>query len=523
MAITSQFPSAPRAAVVGASGYIGTNLVPRLVERGMRVRAVARSPEVLAARGWVDVELATADVLMPDTLAAALRDVDIAYYLVHCMRAGDDFEAIERAGAENFARAAARAGVERIVYLGGLIPRGADSKHLLSRQLTGDLLRAGPVPVTELRAGIIVGPGCASFEIIRDLVNHLPVMVTPRWVRSKSPPIALDNVLEYLIGVAEHEEAAGKTYDIAGPEMLSYEDLLLQYGEHVGKRPCIIAVPVLNPRLSSYWLWLITAVPTSTARALVEGLKLHIEADDSAICALVPQRLLTYREAVAAVFDTERRNAVASRWTEGALMYRDYNPDYAYYAKRDGAFYDAEASPQTVWEQVASIGGDNGYFFADFLWRIRETMDWAMGGPGRNRGRRHPTELRVGDTVDSWRVIGVEPPRRLSLAFGMKAPGAAVLEFEIKPIDEQFTRITLTAYWHPAGVWGILYWLAFTPSHFVVFNGMARAIAARAEQAERFKRTDPIEVEPARDTAGSISRSTGSERPTGAVQVTRPK
>jgi uncharacterized protein YbjT (DUF2867 family) len=491
---TSISPIAPRVAVVGASGYIGTNLVSRLIERGMRVRAVARSREVLAARAWSDVELAAADVLKPETLHSALEDIDIAYYLVHCMRAGDDFEVIERAGAENFARAAARAGVKRIVYLGGLIPRGADSKHLLSRRLTGDLLRVGQVPVTEIRAGIIVGPGCASFEIIRDLVNHLPVMITPRWVRSKSPPIALDNVLEYLIGVAQHDEAAGEIYDVAGPEMLSYEDLLRQYGEHVGKRPRIIPVPVLSPRLSSYWLWLISAVPTSTARALVEGLKLHIEADDSAIRTLVPQRLLSYREAVAAVFDTEQHNAVATRWTEGALMYRNYNPNYAYYAKRDGAFYVAKASPEAVWQQVTSIGGDNGYFFADFLWTIREAIDWALGGPGRNRGRRHPTELRVGDAIDSWRVIGVEAPRRLSLAFGMKAPGAAVLEFEITPIDETFTRITLTAYWHPAGVWGIIYWLGFSPSHFIIFRGMVRAIAERAQEAERFKRPATVEA-----------------------------
>ena len=478
-------PTSLRVAVIGASGYIGTNLVPRLVERGMHVRAVARSREVLAARGWPGVELTAADVLKPETLDVALQDIDIAYYLVHCMRAGDDFEAIEQAGADNFAEAAARAGVKRIIYLGGLIPHGADSKHLLSRRLTGDRFRAGSVPVTEIRAGIIVGPGCASFEIIRDLVNHLPLMITPRWVRSTSPPIALDNLLEYLIGVAQHEEAAGKVYDVAGPEMLSYEDLLRPYGEHVGKHPWIIAVPVLSPRLSSYWLRLITAVPTSTARALIEGLKLHIEADDSAIRALIPQRLLTYREAVAAVFETEQRNAVAARWTEGALMYRDYNPDYAYYAKRDGAFYIAKASPEAVWKQVTSIGGDNRYFFANALWTIRETIDWAVGGPGRNRGRRHPTELRIGDTVDSWRVIEVEPPRRLSLAFGMKAPGAAVLEFQVKPVDEHRTQINLTAYWHPAGVWGLLYWFAFSPSHFLVFNGMVREIAERAEKAER--------------------------------------
>jgi len=478
-----------RVTVMGASGYIGTNLVPRLVERGMQVRAIARNREVLVARQWQNVELAAANVLDPDSLDAALADTDIAYYLVHCMRAGKYFEEIERKGAENFAQAAARNGVKRIIYLGGLIPAGADSKHLRSRQLTGALLRAGSVSVTELRAGIIVGPGSASFEIIRDLVNHLPLMITPRWVRSKSPPVALHNVLEYLIGVALNHEAAGQIYDVAGPEMLTYEELLRHYGEYVGKRPWIIAVPVLSPRLSSYWLWLITAVPTSTARALIDGLKLQIEADDRAIRKLVPQRLLTYREAVAEVFETEQRDAVAARWTEGALMYRNYNPDYAYYAKRDGADYIAKASPETVWTVVSSIGGKNRYFVANFLWTIRETIDWALGGSGRSRGRRHPTELRVGDTVDSWRVLEADPPKRLSLAFGMKAPGAAVLEFDIKPIDDQITRITLTAYWHPAGVWGMLYWFAFVPWHYIIFNGMVHKIAKLAEQAEKDKTT----------------------------------
>jgi len=471
----------PTVVVIGASGYIGTNLVPALAARGYRVRAVARSREVLAARRWPGVELAQADVLDTEALAAALTRQDIAYYLVHCMRAGDTFADMERQAAQNFANAAAGAGVKRIVYLGGLIPRRFDSKHLVSRQLTGEILRAGRVPVTELRAGIIVGPGCASFEIIRDLVNHLPIMVTPRWVRSKSPPIALSNVLTYLIEVADLDEAAGRVFDLAGPEELSYEDLMRQYGRAVGKRPVIFPVPVLSPRLSSYWLRLVTAVPTSTARALIDGLKLHIEADDSEIRRLVPQHLLTYREAVAEVFEAEQRNAVAAHWTEGALMYRDYNPNYAFYAMRASGAFVARASPAEVWAQVAAIGGANRYYAVNWLWSIRETMDWALGGPGRQRSRRHPSDVRVGDAIDSWRVIAAEPPRRLTLAFGMKAPGAGVLEFEVAPVDAEQTRITVTAYWHPAGVWGLLYWHAFAPSHFLVFHGMARAIAHRAE------------------------------------------
>jgi uncharacterized protein YbjT (DUF2867 family) len=472
------------AVVVGASGYIGTNLVPELLACGYRVRASARSREVLGARNWQNVELAAADVLKPETLDAALAGQDVAYYLVHCMRDGEDFAEIERRGAQNFAAAAARAGVKRIVYLGGLMPKDADSAHLLSRRLTGELLRAGVVPVTELRAGIIVGPGCASFEVIRDLVNHLPVMVTPKWVCSKSPPIALANVLTYLAGIATIPEAAGGIYDIAGPEILSYEELMRQYAEAIGKKPIILPVPVLSPRLSSVWLRLVTAVPTGTARALIDGLKLRIEADDRDIRRLIPQQLMNYREAVSAVFEVERRNAVASRWTEGALMYRDYNPNYAFYAKNSSASFVARASPDAVWKQVTSIGGDNRYYAAELLWKIRETMDWAIGGPGRTRGRRHPNDVRIGDTIDSWRVIGVDARRRLTLAFGMKAPGAGVLEFEVTSIDGEYTRITLTAYWHPAGVWGLIYWYAFAPSHGIIFHAMVREIALRAEVAE---------------------------------------
>jgi uncharacterized protein YbjT (DUF2867 family) len=477
--------------VIGASGYIGTNLVTELAARGFPVRAAARNVEMLAARQWKGVELAQADVLEPSTLEATLAGQDVAYYLVHCLRAGEHFEEAERRGAGNFAAAAARAGVKRIVYLGGLVPREADSKHLRSRRLTGEILRNGSVPVTELRAGIIVGPGCASFEIIRDLVNHLPLMVTPRWVESKSPPIALSNVLTYLIGVAERKEAAGRIFDIASPEMISYRELIRQFGKAVGKSPVIIPVPVLSPRLSSYWLWLVTAVPTSTGRALIDGLKLNIKADDRDIRKLIPQRLLTYKEAIQEVFEVEKRHAVAARWTEGALMYRNYNSDYAFYAKRESGSYFSRASPEAIWDQVVTIGGKNRYFVFNWLWGIRETIDWALGGPGRYRGRRHPHEVRVGDAIDYWRVIGADPPRRLTLAFGMKAPGAGVLEFDITPIGPAKTRITVTAFWHPAGAPGLIYWHAMAPFHAMIFNGMAREISNRAEHTERAFRTAP--------------------------------
>jgi uncharacterized protein YbjT (DUF2867 family) len=482
--------------VFGASSYIGSNLVPRLSGLGYRVRATARSPEVLEARGWKGVELVRADALKPDTLYAALAGVRFAYYLVHSMAAGKHFGRVEVEAAENFARAAAAAGVERVVYLGGLIPPDANSEHLLSRRDTGEVLRSCRVPVTEIRAGIIVGPGSAAFEVMRDLVLHLPVMLTPRWVRAKSPPIALDNLLEYMTRVLALPETSGRIYDAAGPETLTYEEMMREIARHAGKRPWIIPVPVLSPELSAYWLKFVTAVPTNVARALIGGLKHDFSADDAELRRLVPQRLLTFRESVEAALEAERQHAVPARWTEGAFVFRNCRMDYAYYAKRASGSAITSASPAAVWRVLSAIGGDNRYFYGNLLWKIREIIDWMVGGAGLKYGRRHPTDLRVGDTVDSWRVIGVEPGRRLTLMFGMKAPGAGVLEFDITREADRQTRITATAYWHPAGVWGLLYWYAMVPAHLFIFGGMTRAIARRAE----------AELPPVAQQAGSPGR-----------------
>lgn len=470
--------------VFGASGYIGGHLVPRLLAAGRTVRAVSRDVASLERKGWEDIERMSADALRPETLEPVLAGVDTAYYLVHSMNAGPDFGRLDLEAAENFSAAAARAGVRRIVYLGGLAPEDARSEHLLSRKETGDRLRAGPVPVIEIRAGIIVGPGSAAFEVIRDLVNALPAMVTPRWVRARTPPIALDNLLEYLLRIPEHEAAAGGIYDAAGPEELSYEELMRVFGELVGRKPVIVPVPLLSPTLSSYWLGLVTTVPTPVARALIGGLAHDIPANPEPLRALVPQELLSYREAIAAAFDAERRKAVAARWTEGALMYRNYRHDYAFYAKRASGSALSSASPAQAWGPVTAIGGKNRYYALDFLWTLRELADWLVGGPGMSRGRRDERELRVGDTVDSWQVIALEPERRLTLLFGMKAPGAGILEFELEPEGEG-TRITATAYWHPHGAWGLLYWYPLAPFHGAIFSRMTEAIARRAEAGEQ--------------------------------------
>jgi len=479
-------PAHPRFLVFGASGYVGTNLVPALLASGNgSVRAAARNRKVLEAQRWEGAELVEADALKPETLAAALAGIDVAYYLVHSMAAGKDFGRLDLEAAGHFANAAAAAGVKRIVYLGGLVPRGADSEHLTSRKETGDRLRSGTVPVTEIRAGVIVGPGSAAYEVIRDLVYHLPFMVAPKWVRSKSSPIALPNLLQYLLAVAMLPEAAGQIYDAGGPDYVSYEDMMRQFGGVVGRNPRILRVPVLTPRLSSYWLGLVTAVPANIARALIGGLKHDIPADDAELRRLVPQTLLSFRQSVEAALDAEQHNAVAARWTEGALMYRAYRPDYAYYAKRASGSAETGASASAVWRVVTSMGGANRYFYMNWIWTLREALDWLVAGPGFTRGRRDPVNVRLGDNIDYWTVIGVEPERRLTLHFGLRAPGSGILEFVLEPRDEGGTRLTETAYWHPQGVWGLLYWAVLVPFHLFIFKGMTRAMVRRAEAVER--------------------------------------
>ncbi len=475
--------------VLGASGYVGTHLVPFLTARGHTVRAAARRLDALQARAWPGVELVAADALDPASLDRALQGVRVAYYLVHSMAAGADFPQLDRDAATGFAAAAARAGVQRIVYLGGLLPSGGASAHLASRGETGDILRAGPVPVTELRAGVIIGPGSAAFEVIRDLVFHLPAMVTPKWVTSRSQPIALADVLEYLEQLPRIQAAAGGIYDVGGPEVLTYKQLMQQFGALVGRKPLIVPVPVLTPRLSSYWLNLVTAVPTNVARALIEGLEHDVLADNAAIQALIPLPLKTYREAARAAFEAEGAppdaDAGRGRWTDGSMLYRQNRPDFAFYAKRMQAEAQAQCGADALWAEVQAIGGANGYYYLDALWQVRGQLDRVLGGSGLTRGRRHPQELALGEAIDFWRVVALEPGHRLTLLAEMKLPGSAALGFEVLAQEGGRSKVVVTAYFHPAGVRGLLYWHALTPAHAVIFPGLAQAIVRRAEARAR--------------------------------------
>jgi uncharacterized protein YbjT (DUF2867 family) len=465
--------------VFGASGYIGTNLVEYLLAEGRSVRATSRSLEVLEGRGWDDAELHAADALQPETLDTALAGVDVAYYLVHSMAAGKSFPELDARAARNFAAAAARQGVRRIVYLGGLTPKDPESAHLRSREETGDILREGAVPVTELRAGMIIGPGSAAWEVIRDLVNHLPVMITPRWVFSRSTPIALSNLLKYLADAPQYDETAGEVYDVAGPDCLTYAEIMRHYGQLVGKRPRIVPVPVLTPRLSSYWLHLVTAVPANVARALIDGLSQDVIASDTRLAELIPQDLLDFDASAKEALEADRRHAIPARWVESAAVCRTFRPEYAFYAKQEEGQATTDATPAALWRVIIGKGNDGDFFYAKSLWWIRRAIDYVVGGPSFRRGRRHPRELRVGDVIDSWRVIALEPEKRLTLLMEMKAPGAGVLEFLIDDRGDK-RIVTVRAYWHPAGVWGLLYWFLTLPIHAPLFRKMAEAIAQRA-------------------------------------------
>jgi uncharacterized protein YbjT (DUF2867 family) len=470
-----------RIVVFGATGYVGNALVPALAEAGHQVRAVGRRLDALQAQGWAGVACAKADALKPATLPAALAEAEVLYYLVHSMAAGDRFPELDRAAAQNVREAASAAGIRQIIYLSALQPGRKASVHIESRRETGEILRAGPVPVTEIRAGIIIGPGSAAFEVIRDLVFHLPAMVTPRWVSSRAQPIALGDIIAYLVRLPELPDMAGRIFDAGGPEVLTYAEMMRRFARQVGRRPVIVPVPLLSPRLSSYWLSLVTSVPTNVARALVAGLEHDLLAEDAPLRAFIPIPLLPFDAAVAAALEAERRPEERPRWVEGGMQFRRNRPDFAFYAKHLRAEDVSKLPASALWRQIADLGGQNGYYFLDVLWQIRGFLDRLAGGVGMRRGRPASGTLAVGDALDFWRVIGLEPGRRLTLLAEMRLPGSATFEAEVETLPDNRCRVSVSAYFHPAGALGITYWNALLPVHKVLFRGLVREIVRRAE------------------------------------------
>ncbi|MFJ7911998.1 SDR family oxidoreductase [Kitasatospora sp. NPDC096204] len=483
--------------VTGASGYIGGRLVPELLARGHRVRCLVRNPARLRDQPWrADVDIAAGDVSRPETLAAAFHGVDVAYYLVHSLGTGPAFEATDRAAARAFGAAAAAAGVTRIVYLGGLVPVGvpeADlSPHLRSRAEVGRILRGSGVPTAELRAAVIIGSGSASFEMLRHLTERLPAMVTPRWVSTRIQPIAVRDVLRYLAGAAGLPPGVNRTFDIGGPDVLTYAQMMHRYARLAGlRRRLIVPVPVLTPRLSSHWVGLVTPVPNSIARPLVESLRHEVVCGEHDIARWVPdppEGLTGFDQAVTLALRRIKDADVATRWSSASLPGAPSDPlptdpDWA-----GGSLYQdvrertVTASPAAVWRVIEGIGGDNGWYSFPLAWALRGWLDRLAGGVGLRRGRRDPARLRVGDSLDFWRVEEIQPGRLLRLRAEMRLPGLAWLELSVTPDGEHRTRYRQRALFHPHGLAGHAYWWSVAPFHTVVFGGMARNITERARQ-----------------------------------------
>lgn len=476
--------------IAGATGYVGGRLIPALLERGYRVRAMGRHPEKVSCRPWArheGVELVQGDVLDLESLRRAALGCRAAYYLVHSMIAQKDkFVEADRKAARHMVAAAAAAGLERIIYLGGLAEaKHANlSKHLKSRIEVARILQSGPVPTTDLRAPMILGSGSASFEILRYLVERLPIMTTPRWVRSLNQPIAIRNVVNYLIGCLEHDATIGQTYDIGGPDILTYRDLLDIYAEEAQlPKRLIIPVPVLTPSLSALWIHLISPVPKSIALPLTEGLTSDAVCTENRIRSIIPQKLLTCREAIRLALDLIRQDKVDSCWMDAGKL---LEPEWAHCGDaewaggtimRCGYRVRLQATVDEAWQSVSRIGGKTGWYYGNFLWRLRGVVDRLAGGVGLRRGRRHPSEIGVGDALDFWRVLEVDAPGRLLLVAEMKTPGEALLEFQITPCGNGQVELQMLSRFLPRGLFGILYWYGLYPFHEWIFYGMLKAIA----------------------------------------------
>ena len=477
----------PLILVTGATGYIGGRLAPQLLALGYPVRCLVRDPDRLRGRPWYDaVEVVAADVLKPETLPPALQGVSVAYYLIHSLGAGADFHERDLRAARTFAAVCAEAGVQRIIYLGGLGEPSAElSEHLRSRQQTGDALRSGPLPVTEFRASVIVGSGSISFEMVRYLTERLPVMIAPRWVYTRTQPIGIRDVLDYLTAALSVPRSAGRIVQIGGSEVVSYGEMMMTYAGVRGLTRWMVPVPVLTPRLSSYWVNLVTPIPASMARPLIDGLRNEaIVRDDSAPQLFPDIHPSSYREAVEQALDRLQASDVETTWSD-ALSSSQGDVRPVILTNEEGMIREhrrrlVRASPSDLFLVFTGLGGGRGWFYLNTAWGLRGLLDRLVGGVGLRRGRRHPDELRAGDALDFWRVEAVERDRLLRLRAEMIVPGEAWLQFEVTPRDDEHTLLTQTAFFAPKGLLGLLYWYALYPVHGLIFSGLIDRIARRA-------------------------------------------
>ena len=473
-----------RVLLTGATGYVGGRLLPLFEERGLQVRCLARRPENLDGRIGPNTEVVAGDVLDSPALATAMQSIDVAYYLVHSMGSSGSFEDQDRAAAQNFAAAASDAGVQRIIYLGGLGVEDEDlSPHLRSRHEVGRLLRESPCQVLEFRASIVIGSGSLSFELVRALVQRLPVMICPKWVSVKAQPIAIEDLLDYLLAALDWQGEGSRIFEIGGPDQVSYGDIMREWARQRGLKRLLISVPVLSPRLSSLWLGLVTPVYARVGRKLVDSLRNPtVVLDNSALREFsVQPRGLT--AAIERALLNEDHELAQTRWSDALSSSRGSRKwGGVRFGNRilDSRTVNVHVPPQQAFAPIRTIGGERGWYFANSLWTIRGWIDLLCGGIGRRRGRRDPENLRIGDVVDWWRVEEYRPDAFLRLQAEMKVPGRAWLEFDVQPTD-QGASIQQTAIFDPVGLWGLVYWYALYPVHAVIFRGMLRKIAKLAE------------------------------------------
>ncbi len=489
--------SPTRSLVTGATGYVGGRLVPELVTVGHEVRVLVRDERKARAHVWSgDVEIVQGDASDPADVRTALNGVDVAYYLLHSIGTGDNFGDTEREMASSFADEAKRAGVRRIVYLGGMIPEGEElSEHLASRKEVGDVLLASGVPAAVLQAGVVIGSGSASFEMLRYLTERLPVMVTPKWVHTRIQPIAIRDVLRYLVGCADLPHDVNRRFDIGGPDVLTYFDMMQRYASIAGlPKRRVLPVPVLSPSLSSHWVGLITPVPASLARPLVESLRNEVVAAEHDIASYVPDPpdgLIDFDRAVELALTKIQNLDVPTSWSSAATAGAPAeglptDPDWA-----GGSLYKDErtrevaASPAHLWQVIEGIGGQNGWYSWALAWWVRGLLDRMVGGPGLRRGRRNPRDLVVGDALDFWRVEETDDHSFVRLRAEMRLPGLAWLELQVGSTDGGTTTFHHRALFHPRGLFGHLYWWAVYPFHGIIFGSMQKNIAKAAEALER--------------------------------------
>ena len=458
-------------------------MVPRLLAAGYSVRCLVRDPSRLEGRSWQGgVEISAGDVLAAGSLGKAMSGVRVAYYLIHSMGAGADFEQRDLIAARNFGNAAKAAGVERIIYLGGLAESSSElSHHLRSRQQTGEALREAGVSVTEFRAGVIVGSRSVSFEMIRYLTERVPVMICPRWVYTRTQPIGIRDVLDYLTAAVAVPESTGRIIEIGGADVVTYGEMMMTYAKARGLRRWLVPVPVLTPRLSSLWVNLVTPIPSSIARPLVEGLRNENVVRDNLVRELFPSiRPADYRTSVDRALEQLEASTVETAWSDAlSTSQRDVAP--VVLTDQEGMIIEhrsriVSAKPSRVFVAFTGLGGKRGWLYMDWAWRLRGLADRLVGGVGMRRGRRDPNKLRVGDALDFWRVEAVEPGRLLRLRAEMKVPGKAWLQFTATPREDSTTLLEQTAFFAPKGLAGLLYWYALYPIHRIIFSGLVERI-----------------------------------------------